>query len=277
MESDVQLGMRFSLNYMERGEPTADSETFRARLAAYIRKFNQRQRIDIFAYAAKETGFVTSGDGLNPEGKFTSLRLSQFLDMITVIANAIREVESDDEFEEWVAFAARACREENVSYTVDEHGGVHYLVDQAFSKETAHTLQGLNQARHSAVAHAFEKAMFYLDPASCDPKASIRAIFEALEIFSRNLIGGKNLNKFAAQNALKALAITKLAKNQPEAAVISAMFTAFGEWIDGVHTYRHGQPGTEPADPSIATAVHLVSMGTSYLRLLLALDADDPV
>ena len=60
-----------------------------------------------------------------------------------------------------------------------------------------------------------------------------------------------------------------------EAALASAEHTikSFGEWVEGCHSYRHGQDKPEPNQPPVDYAVLLVSQGLSFMRWLAGFDS----
>jgi hypothetical protein len=61
------------------------------------------------------------------------------------------------------------------------------------------------------------------------------------------------------------------------AGAAAKLLASFKDWIEECHFYRHepGQPD-EIAQPPIELAVHLVSVGAAFLRLLIELDEGRP-
>jgi hypothetical protein len=48
--------------------------------------------------------------------------------------------------------------------------------------------------------------------------------------------------------------------------MLGQTFDSMGEWVSGLHFYRHGQP--ESAPPSMDTAVLVLTTASGYARLL---------
>jgi hypothetical protein len=170
---------------------------------------------------------------------------------------------------DWKLFVSRALVEENVGYRLDDECGVHYLVDGEFEHNRNATIRMLGETRYAAVRAAFDSAHNFLDPAALDTKAAVRSMFEALEILTKLMVKTQNLNKFCAQNQLRDAAVKAIGLDPVAEKVLDATFQAFGEWINGLHLYRHGQGTAEPVAPPIELAVHILSTGSAYLRLLL--------
>jgi hypothetical protein len=224
---------------------------------------------------------VEPSDYVFLERIFTELPLGPFLDVITLVYRYFSTRSDKGDFAysidrghaaRWKDFVARALIEEHVGYTLDQLCGVHYLIDSEFQYNRSATLRGLGDARYGAVLAAFETAHDYLDPSRLDTKAAVRSMFEALEIQTKLMVTTNNLNRSCAQNALKNLALAALDGDPVAQKVVDATFMSFGVWIDGIHMYRHGQGTTEPVAPPIELAVHILSLGSSYLRLLVDID-----
>jgi hypothetical protein len=177
------------------------------------------------------------------------------------------------EQDNWRKFVSRALREENMGYQLDVRCGVHYFVDEEFERNRVSMLKCLEAPRYSGIKSAFEQAHGYLDAHPSDTKASVRSVFEALEILAR-LMGptSKNLNKFMVENKLKPLALAGVTE-PTEQATISKLFEGLAQMVDGLHNYRHGQAAEEPVAPSLTMTIYVISTVAAALRWLSALDA----
>jgi hypothetical protein len=51
------------------------------------------------------------------------------------------------------------------------------------------------------------------------------------------------------------------------------LLSAFKDWIDAAHFYRHEAGQQEPVQPPLTLAVQMVSVGASFIRWLAELDA----
>jgi len=271
----MNQGQRFSILYLDRGEPVRDSKRFRNRLAAfYWEKLHKSCKENIKAILQKEAGIeipFIQNFGFDLSGFFKKNELRDILDAITLVYQALKAKGWPNLADEWKAFVGRCLREENVGYQLDTECGVHYFVDEEFERNRFATLAVLNSPDLQGVKAAYEDAYKYMDNTPPDTKASARSIFESLEILVKQLVKTKNLNKWILENTLKDAAIKVLAKDETERKVISEMFDGFGRWVDGMHNYRHGQPENEPVAPSEELAVYMLSSGSSFLRLLVEL------
>jgi hypothetical protein len=280
MNDQRPVGELFTHIYQSRGAPTRDNAEFRQRLTAYLHTNAGGERTSIANHIAQETGYCRPFEQ-SPFELFKALPIEKALTLITIIwrfyfsidgGTARNPVHASARCERWRQFVQRALREENVGYSVDAKCGVHFLVDDEFEHNRSSSIRGLSAPKYSAVLSAFNSAHAYLDPSALDTKAAVRCMFEALEIQAKLMVQTQNLNKFCAQNLLRDVAVRTLGKDEIAAKVIDASFRAFGEWIDGLHSYRHGQGTTAPIVPPIDLAVHILSTGAAYLRLLVDVD-----
>ena len=291
----IAVGELFARQYVERGAPLQDNPFFRSRLDAFLQANHYKDYADLAAYIRQESGLVVetfySDITKSVYYKFTdffkSTKIELVLSAVTLIwrflgkySQVLSTRNAANPFtykypqaDSWHAFVARAMREENLAYVLDEKCGVHFFVDEEFERNRVTALSCLTSARYAAVRVAFEQAHSYLDAQPIDTKASVRAAFEALEILARLMDGqSKNLNKWMVENKLKPMAMAK-AQDPTEAVVIEKLFDGLALAIDGLHNYRHGQGSQQPIAPSISVAVYVVSTVAAALRWLVAIEA----
>ncbi len=268
-------GKRFSLVYLDRGAPARDSQRFRNRLAAYYQQnLHGSHRTLIEDALQREAGIElpwTPNFGFSIERMFKNGELLDVLDAITVIYQVLFTQGFRPQAVRWNQSVEKVLREENVGYTLDEAGGVHYFIDEEFERNRASTLSVLDQARYGGVRAAVEDAYRHLDNGPADTKASVRSVFEALEILVKQIVETKNLNKWVVENALKERCLALYAADPVGAKVVSGMFDSLAPWVDALHNYRHGQHGEEPVAPDEPLCVHILSTGSSYIRWLAGL------
>lgn len=261
---------RFSQIYLERGVPTQDSKRFRNRLAAYFEQhLSEHHGFYVIRNYEAETGAHVPGTrGYQCfEAVFETGELRDVLDAITIVFRTLMARGVTRYGQLWLSFVARALHEENVGYSVDESGVVHYHVDQEFERNRVSTLAVLQGAFFGAVRACFEDAYRHLDSDPTDTKAAVRSMFEALETLARLCLPGqRNLNRWLAKNALKEKCLAVAGGDQTEQAAVAGFFDAFGEWVEAIHLYRHGQPSIDPVAPSEEAAVFVLSTGSAYLR-----------
>lgn len=282
-------GRLFTDVYLDKGAPLADSEVFRRRLGAYLHQHHHKDAWKYRQFVETETGkkIRMGGSYVYLEEAFEEIPIARALNLITLTWRFLRDqnphwvrvgskLENQSlEAQNWLLFVSRTLREENVGYTVDLAGGVHYLVDHEFSNNRASTLSCLDRSRYVAVLDAFQAAHRHLDSQPQDTKAAVRSLFESLEILVKLFIETKNLNKWLVENKLKPMALAKCG-DEVEAKAVTGIYDGFAQWVDGIHWYRHGQPVEEPSAPSPEFAVYVLSSGAAYLRMLAALDPTQP-
>lgn len=270
----MKIGKRFSQLYLERGTPGSDSVRFRRRLGAFCNN-NLGNFIDeIPDVIHQELGVQVPLGGLNYDmvNFFIQAEIRDVLDSITIIYNLIERQGSSAKG--WRIFVQKAFREENLAYKVDEEAVVHFLVDEEFERNRVDVLKFLDTKCYASVKAAFEDAHRHLDTDPIDTKASVRSIFESLEILAKLMIpNAKNLNKRLVQNDLKESAKKAYKTDKVATKTINTIFTGLGEWVDALHNYRHGQGTEEPIAPPLGFAIYIFSAGASFLRWLLEIDA----
>lgn len=291
----IAVGELFARQYVERGAPLQDNPFFRSRLDAFLQSNHYKDYADLAAYLRQESGLVVetfySDTYKRVYYKFTDFfsntKIELVLSAVTLIWRFLRKYSqvlttrnaaspftyTYPSADAWHAFVARAMREENMAYTLDEKCGVHFFVDEEFERNRVTALSCLTAARYGAVRVAFEQAHSYLDAQPADTKASVRAAFEALEILGRLMDAqSKNLNKWMVENKLKPIAVAK-AQDATEAVVVEKLFDGLALAVDGLHNYRHGQGSQQPIAPSLSVAVYVLSSVAAALRWLVAIEA----
>ena len=53
------------------------------------------------------------------------------------------------------------------------------------------------------------------------------------------------------------------------------MLASFKDWIEACHFYRHEPGKPEIHQPPIELAIHLISVGAAFIRLLIELDGPE--
>lgn len=274
---------KFSTLYLQRGQSVSDSARLRGRLNALFNQVAERYA-DVFRRRFEiETG--TSIRWQHGRWQFEemwrSAEIRDVLDAVTVMYKVIADAEhltpanmrSGSIANEWVAEVGRAMREENVGYTVDKNGVVHFFVDQEFEKNRVSALAGLTGSRLGAVNAAFLDAYRHLDATPPDTKAAVRSMFEALETMSKLIVpSADRLTKNLCNQKLKEAALGAVGGDEVQQEALGQMFASLGYWVEGVHQYRHGQRAEEPVAPDVRTAVLILSSGASHLRHLVQIE-----
>jgi hypothetical protein len=273
-------GQRFSHVYLKRGEPTQDSARMRRRIASLIGAIKDLQDDSDFDRDVEaKLGIPATWSS---SSSWTTLlpkwQLVDVLDLITIAHHFLvrkrqRGMRDPGAPGQWIGEVNNIFTEENVHYTVDERGGVHFKFDDEFARNAAATIAALRDPRYANALDSYEKSMVALSQAQPDGKTAIRANFAAVEgLFRLMFPSSPRLTSAEAQHLVSILQ-KMLVADATALGASTKILNAFKDWIDAAHFYRH-EPGVEePAQPPIQTTVALVSLGSAYLRWLAELDA----
>jgi len=265
-------GKRFSQVYLEKGVPVADSNRLRNRLGAFYSETLRDYDGRIVRLIHRETGakvpFIVSS--YHVRRFFEQCDVRDLLDSITLIFQLLRDSSEGRLAQQWHEFVARAFREENVGYRLDDEGRVHFAVDEEFERTRSALLAGLSS--QPAVQEAFQKAYSLLDVDTPDTAGAVRSVFESLEILYKHIIkaeGKERLNTGGVQKKLKPILQQVFRDNGIACQACEHMMDSLCDWIDAGHMYRHGQKVETPLPPPIELAVLFISQGAGFIRFLL--------
>jgi hypothetical protein len=286
----LPVGQRFSLTYLERGLPEQDTQRFRRRLAENFNAIvdDHRSAGEFGAYLVSETGadVPKSAGYYRPRALFETGSIRDVLDAITCFYQYLNlqyttqlqarpypaplaRSSISEAAAMWHKSVARYMLEENMGYRLDEKCGVHYVVDAAFDQARASTIAGLSHPLLANARSNFEDACRHMDADPRDTKAAVRSIFEAAEVLSKQLCPGvQQLRTRMITDVMKPRVASLVASDATELKVWNGMLDGMSDWVDSMHSYRHGQPGPEPVAPSDDLAVFLMSIGSTYVRAL---------
>lgn len=279
--SEIPKGQRFSQVYLRRPDLLPDSKRMRRRLGSLLAEFD-----DVIAVGNRmksELGITLHSHwgyrDFWPELFADHLDLRDVLDSITIRHKSIVHMNETHQLtaKARATFIGRVQRiflEEQVSYRVDDKGGVHLAVDAEFERSRVSTIGELGAARYANVRSLFEQAYQALDANPPDGKSAIRHCFFAAEGLFRLMFEANQLNAGAVQKHLKP-AVDAIYQGQlPAIHVAQKQIAAFTDWIDGAHFYRHEPGAQEPAlsQPPIEIAIEMVSQGAAFIRWLARID-----
>lgn len=187
--SDRPMGARFTHVYVNRGEPSGDSERMRRRLGSLIDDFRDLGS-DFSRAAEREQGIATTWSShKNWKQLLHEWPLQDVLDLVTIAYRWLLRSEQTrsyqhherEAFNRWVQEVQRIFAEENVHYEADAKGGVHFRFDAEFATNSAAAIDALRDDRYANVLHAYRGAMDAFGEAPPDGKQAIRSIFSAIE------------------------------------------------------------------------------------------------
>ena len=269
MTADVPKGQRFSHVYAARGEPTPDSPRMRRRLASLIGRWDILRNDDFNRVVEQKLGIASPWSSSDTWiDLLAKWELVDVLDLVTVTYGYLTDRGMAGARELWVQEVREIFAEENVHYTVDEVGGVHFKYDEELARNTAAAIAALQSPRYANARDNYEKSLAALSGAPPDFKTSIRANFAAVEaVFKLLLPSAPRLTAAAVENLTPLLQKT-LAGDGTAQGAGAKMLGAFKDWVDAAHVYRHEQGHEEPTQPPTALAISILSVGATYLRWL---------
>lgn len=279
------LGKRFSSLYLEKGTPLKDSTRFRIRLARLVENpFAKSSAEGIRNLFERELGVLVPYRQNNAWMLefYRKAEIRDVLDSITLLS--ITKFDFDfgqnkrtpgDNSRIFNSGVNRIFREENISYTVDDSGGVHFFQDQEFEKNRSSTLTCLENPRYQAIKVEFENAFSKLDREPVDTDGAIFSIFKSLEIIYKLMVVSTKNDRLTANNVNSKIVpiIEKIySSNETAKSAGKKLAHSFGDWIDGCHMYRHGQENEHAITAPLDLAVVIISQGASFLRWLAEID-----
>ena len=127
---------RFSLLYGSQGEPAPDSVRMRRRLAAAIvGNVDSDRSTRLSDLVTRELGVrVDYQYGPAWEKFIPNCELRDALDLISLLYHLLNREQRFKQAKQWLAEVRRIFAEENVQYTVDEDGVVHFRIDEEFER-----------------------------------------------------------------------------------------------------------------------------------------------
>ena len=276
MSETMPKGQRFSHVYMQRGLPTNDSKRMRFKIGKLVSLIdNNVMCCDIGDVLEHNLGIsvvnIVRYDGW--EEFFSRIDICDVLDSLTILFSLLWGAGETDYAMTLVNGVVAIFSEENVSYRIDDKGGVHLAVDTEFEHNRASAIKALGSNRYAAVIAALEEAHSTLDGVPPDTKFAVRSAFGAVEILFRLIcpqaprLGAKEINTY-----LKPKIDDLCAEDATACRSMQKMLSSLSDWVDGVHFYRHEQGCEEPTQPPLSLAIFTVSTAASILRWLADFD-----
>lgn len=287
--SNSPKGELFTRVYMRPRAPLRDSEGLRIRLGTFVESLLDRDNKGRLAdYVSLEGGikFPEVNYLPSPLRFFERVAIEKVLNGITLIYRFLTyqagvyhglgfrgEWDHNQKAERWLQFVRRTLAEESTGYTIDDSGGMHYLVDAEFDRVAESTIAAVGGQRYAGARAAFGQSAQFLDQATPDTKSSVRSAFEAVEILARLIVPeAQNLNKKMIETRLAPLILGSI-DDATEKAATAQVLNGFGELVNGIHFYRHGQGVEDVVAPSAGFAVYVISAVGAMIRLLAEYEA----
>ncbi|MEO1463722.1 MAG: hypothetical protein AAFU82_15700 [Pseudomonadota bacterium] len=287
-------GARFSHLYISQDAPLRDSEKARFRLAKLCEASCPKSKPDRYgsttehfrpAVKAIESEIGISFASRSTSGSyherwdwfFNRVTVVELLDTITIVGNTLHSnMEKYDRRGAFLETARRIFKEENLGYTIDEEGGVHPLVDSAFTATHSAAIAALSGERHKATLDAVAKVDVCLLQDPPDYREAIRASFAANENLFKLMYSVPRLDARSAGDKI-GTSLQSLYDGHPTQQSANAkLLESYKDWINAAHFYRHEEGVEEPSQPSEDLAILMVSQGLSFVRWLAGIDRLSP-
>lgn len=217
-------------------------------------------------------GHGIGGGYLNNDALFMKSQLSDLLDAITLIFRAFGNNSASNRAEKFLAEVRRIFAETGMAFRIDDKGGVHPLIDEAFEANRALAVRGLAGPQFVAARSAIESIDDALAENPQNFLKAVRNTFDAVEnIFKQSFKGVTHLSKSVIDSHLRGLNSKPNVVPADDKLSFEKQITAFTNWVDSVHVYRHASGKPDPAPPSEDHAILLISSGVAYARWLAAI------
>ncbi|PRY91715.1 hypothetical protein [Donghicola tyrosinivorans] len=279
-----KTGERFSILYLQPAELQMDSDRARFRIAKQIEKFfadDSRPSGSSLSMAARDAvesligiPFKTPHTSVHTWEKFVGrIEFADVLDVITVLTGVLRNIWGNNSRSVFFILAVRRIfSETNLAYEIDDLGGVHPLIDAAFSKGVASAIRSLDEPRYAATARLVKRIDSCLLDESLDYVGGVRAIFGACENLFKLMFDVPRLDAKSVCQKLQPSVQSLYATRKAELGPNMKMLNSFQQWIDSAHFFRH-EPGHETVETTSAELGQLlISQGLGYVRWLAQID-----
>ncbi|MBO9410239.1 MULTISPECIES: hypothetical protein [unclassified Ruegeria] len=285
--AEIEKGQRFSHIYVDKGAPLKDSKKARFRISklasTYFPETKLQGNYRTFDHAKYAQEFIENELGVrfatqsttgmlvkSWEWFFNRITVLELLDTVTILVMYRRNQSMD--VSSFVDGVRRVFKDENLAYDVDEDGGVHPLVDSAFSASRQSSIAALNEERYSATSKCVETIDFHLMQEPVDYIGAIRSAFSANENLFKLMYKVPRLDARSAGEKL-GRELQALYSDHPTLQAASGKsLESFKDWINAAHFYRHEQGIETPNQPTEEAAILLVSQGLSFVRWLAQID-----
>ncbi len=273
-------GERFSLLYVQPGDPTQDSDRARYRIAALFRETLFKDHAERLAvYISREVGLpvLGSGDGyLSRWNQFIcKCRTRDFLDTITLVFRYLFWHVGEEVAHWWRDVVRQIFAEEHLAYQIDDVCGAHPAIDQEFQRNMVSAVAALQSHRYQNVSQLIETVSTHLYADPPNYKQAWRATLSAVEGLFGLMFPYVRLTADEIERRLLPVVQGAYPDSIAQKAA-RAMLTGFQEWVEASVMYRH-QPGVADApQPPADIAILAISHGASLLRWLADLDESRP-
>lgn len=276
MGNEAPEGRLFSRLYLDPQPHLEDSARFRNRILGYFWTIYDHAELHhkLPNIVLRELGVTLPFTGnYNFTAFFQTAAIHDVLSTITLVYAYLMGRGYKISAEQWRSSIERAIAEERVSYRIDSKGGIHRSIDGEFGRNRDTAIRALQSKRYGNVSTALASAYEKLERIQQDNKGAVRDCFEAVETLAKLVCDtGTGLDANFVEKRLKPLC-QKLYGTDPHATSTSTrLMSAFADWVDAAHPYRHGQKSELPVVLPDDIAIALISACAVFVRWLVDID-----
>ncbi len=201
---------------------------------------------------------------------FTECTIDDFLSSVTIL---LRNLKDRFRFQRIRDEFARVFREENLHYRIDDKGGVHFYIDDAFQRSVDAAIASLGQPKFVAAKNALEQTLNDFSGDSPSGKSLIRGVFESVESVFLVVANDSKTNRLsspAIDQHFRPLLEVRYASVPEKADKIDRITTLIKTWVNTAHPFRHGAPFDQIHEAPLDYAVFIADQGMAILRFIIA-------
>jgi hypothetical protein len=268
-------GDRFSVLYMQPGDPAPDSARARHRVGSLFRDTVFNARLDQLAgYLVRTMGITLPENSRFPSCWHQYMReckIADFIDTITVVYRYLFWHISEDTANWWRDIVRRIFAEENLAYEIDDVGGVHPRIDSEFQRNVASAVASLRPERYQKVRELMERASGNLSTNPPNYRQAWRATLSAMEVLFALMFPQARFTAEEIDRHLTPLVERAYQDDPASQKAALRMLTCLHEWVEASRSFRHHPGGADCSQPPPDVAILSISCGASLLRWLAGL------
>jgi hypothetical protein len=266
-------GERYSVLYVERGDPVPDSGRARHRVGALLGEpVFKNHGAGLACQLGRNLGVPLRGQSPSHWHQFIrECGTTDFLDTITVVHRYLFWHLGESAANWWRDAARQIFNEENLGYEIDDAGGLHPRIDREFQRNLTSAVAGLESERYRQVRDlvAISSTNLCMDPPNY--RQAWRASLSALEVLFGLMFPYGRLTTDEIDRRLKPVVERAYDGDAAAQKVAEKMLAGLKDWVEASQTYRHA-PGTlEAPQPPADIAILSISQGACMLRWLAGL------
>lgn len=269
-------GERFSVLYLQSGNPVPDSTRARYRVGSLFREpVFQGHTEQLAAQLGRTLGTPMPGNGKNPSHWHQFMRecsAAHFLDTVTVVYRYLFWHLCEGAANWWRDVVRQIFTEERLAYEIDDVGGVHPRVDREFQRNLVSAVVVFQSERYQQISELIESCSNNLVADPPNYRQALRAIFSATDVLFGLTFPYARLSTEEIERRLRPH-VERAYEGDPTAQrAAQEMVAGFGRWVAASQIYQHRPGAAEPAQPPADIAILSISCGISLMRWLAGLD-----